>query len=291
MDWNAIKVFLAICETGSLVRAAKHVGLSHPTVFRHMSSLEDQIGTRLFDRIKGRYVLTEAGADMREIARNIVQSFEEIDRRIAGRDENVKGTVRLTAPRSFSDTVLPRYLADFSEAHPDITVELLVSNQELNMSDRSADLALRVAHNPPDHLWGRRILTINWAIYASPAYLKEGLPLAGINDLSQHHVVAPAGRLLQHPAFKTILTENQPLTSVRCDDLTTLASLAADGHGVALLPDDLQRPDLTRCFTYLAAAPNSLWLLAHPDLRSIQRISLMMGFLANAFGHDPFWQR
>lgn len=291
MDWNAIKVFLAVCETGSLVQAAKRIGLSHATVFRHMSALEEAMGTRLFDRIKGRYMLTEAGAEMQTIGRNILQSFEEIDRRVAGKDEDVKGVVRLTAPRSFSDAVLPRYLADFSAAYPDIVVELLVSNQEFNMADRSADLALRVSHAPPDHLRGRRILNIDWAIYATPRYLAAHGPLEGPDDLVKHSLVGPAGPLLRHPAFEAILSDQQPLTPVRCDDLTTMASLAAGGHGVALLPDDMQRPDLARCFVYPGAAPNCLWVLTHPDLRGVRRISLLMGFLAKAFVQDPVWKR
>lgn len=91
MDWNAIKVFVAVSETGSLVRAAERIGLSHATVFRHMSALEEQVGTRLFDRVKGRYVLTDAGAEMRDISGGIVSSFEEIDRRVMRPGRNRSG--------------------------------------------------------------------------------------------------------------------------------------------------------------------------------------------------------
>lgn len=290
MDWNAIKVFLAVCETGSQVHAAQRVGVSHATVFRHMHALEKSVGTRLFDRVKGRYVLTEAGAEMEAIGRRIAGSFEEIDRRVAGRDEDVGGLVRLTAPRSFSDSVLPGYLNGFRIANPEIVVELLVSNQEINMTNRSADLALRVAHAPPEHLWGRRILSIDWGIYAAPDYLKEADPLTGPADLPRHDLIAPAGQLMRHPVFAAAATERNRLSAVRCDDLTAMASLAAAGHGVALLPDDIRRPDLTRCFTYADAPPNCLWVLTHPDLRSIRRISLLMGFLAKSFSQDPYWR-
>lgn len=248
------------------------------------------MGTRLFDRAKGRYVLTDAGSEMREIGLGIVQSFEEIDRRIAGRDENAEGTVRLTAPRSFSDTVLPGYLASFAERHPRISVELLVSNQEVNMSGRRADVALRVSQNPPDHLWGRRVLSIGWAVYAAASYREANPPLSGPGDLTRHKLIAPAGQLLRHPAFNAILTEQQPVSPVRCDDLTSIASLAAYGQGIALLPDDMQRPDLERCFAYPDAPPNTLWVLTHPDLRSVRKISLLMAFLANAFQDDARWK-
>ena len=291
MDWNLVKVFLAVCETGSQVRAAGLTGLSHATVFRHIALLEEQTGTRLFDRVKGRFVLTDAGNEMREIGLGIARSFEAIDRRISGSDGNAEGIVRLTAPRSFADTVLPRYLNNFSEAHPNVRVELLVSNQEVNMSDRGADVALRVAHNPPDHLWGRRVLDIDWAVYAAPSYLETAARLDGPSDLSQHKLATPAGQLLRHPAFRDVLNEKQPVTAIACDDLTAMARLAAEGCGVALLPDDLRRSDLKRCFTYHTAPANTLWVLTHPDLRGVHRISLLMGFLAKEFVRDPYWRQ
>lgn len=80
--------------------------------------LKSKWARRLFDRVKGRFVLTDAGNEMREIGLGIARSFEAIDRRVNGRDQNAEGIVRLTAPRSFADTVLPRYLMNFSEAHP-----------------------------------------------------------------------------------------------------------------------------------------------------------------------------
>jgi DNA-binding transcriptional LysR family regulator len=291
LDWNLVKVFLAVCETGSQVRAARLAGLSHATVFRHIALLEEQTGTRLFDRVKGRFVLTDAGNEMREIGLGIARSFEAIDRRVSGRDGNAEGIVRLTAPRSFADTVLPRYLMNFSEAHPNVQVELLVSNQEMNMSDRGADVALRVAHNPPDHLWGRRVLNIDWAVYAAPSYLETAARLDGPSDLSQHKLATPVGQLARHPAFRDVLNEKQPVTAIACDDLTAMARLVAEGCGVALLPDDLRRSDLKRCFTYHTAPANPLWVLTHPDLRGVHRISLLMGFLAKEFVRDPYWRR
>lgn len=81
----------------------------------------------------------------------------------------------------------------------------------------------------------------------------------------------------------------QPVTEIACD-LTAMARLAAEGCGVALLPDDLRRPDLKRCFTYNTVPANSLWLLTHPDLRTYANVALM-GFLAKEFVRDPYWIR
>lgn len=280
MDWNAIRIFLALCESGTLVSAAERTGVSHATAFRHMSALETDLGTRLFDRIKGRYVLTDAGREMQRIGQSIAGSFDDIERRIAGRDKTASGTIRLTAPRSFADLHLPGVLARFSEAHPEIEVELLVSNLEANMSSREADVALRVAHAPPDHLWGRRILSIDWAMYGSEAYIERHGRPENVNALGVHRVIGPTGKLAAHPAYASALGAGHRLTAVKCDDLTNMAHLASAGHGLALLPDDLGGPDLVRLFGMPDIAANSLWVLTHPDLRSLPRVSVLMGYLA-----------
>ena len=86
MDWNAIRIFLALCDSGTLAGAADRTGVSHATAFRHMAALETDLGTRLFDRVKGRYVLTDAGREMQVIGQSIARSFDDIERRVAGRD-------------------------------------------------------------------------------------------------------------------------------------------------------------------------------------------------------------
>ena len=222
MDWNALRIFLAVSETGSLVAAAPRAGVSHATVFRHINALEADMGTRLFDRARGRYAVT--------------------------------------------------------------------SNHVLDLSDRSADIALRVADSPPDHLWGRRLLSIGWSVYASPDWRRTCGPATDLSERPGQTLLAPAGTLAGHPAYRAAQAAGGRWDTIGSDDLTTLASLAAHGHGAALLPDDLARPGLERCFGFAAAPPNTLWLLTHPDLRDIRRIALVMGALAKAFSRDPRWK-
>jgi molybdate transport repressor ModE-like protein len=290
MDWNALRIFLAVSETGSLVAAAPRAGVSHATVFRHINALEADMGTRLFDRARGRYALTEAGQELQALAREIARGFEAIDRRVAGRDGEAEGLVRITAPRSFADRELPRYLTDLRRECPGIAVEIVTSNHVLDLSDRSADIALRVADSPPDHLWGRRLLSIGWSVYASPDWRRTCGPATDLSERPGQTLLAPAGTLAGHPAYRAAQAAGGRWDTIGSDDLTTLASLAAHGHGAALLPDDLARPGLERCFGFAAAPPNTLWLLTHPDLRDIRRIALVMGALAKAFSRDPRWK-
>ncbi len=189
MNWNDLKLFLAIASRKSLKGAAEELNISSTTVFRHLNTFEDGIGARLFERGKGGYELTELGKEMFGLAQNIESSFDEIDRKVAGKDTLPRGNVVLTAPSSFAYWFLPKYLDRFKVLYPEITIELLISNQEINMSNRTADLALRVSNNPPENLFGRKACTIQWGVYGTEQYLAEhGEPLDS-SGLVAHRII------------------------------------------------------------------------------------------------------
>ncbi len=282
MNWNDLKLFLAVAETGSLIGAARDLGVSNTTVFRHLNAFEKGIGSRLFERIKGGYELTELGEEMLVLARGISSTFDDIDRKIIGKDTAPKGTVKLTAPSSFSYYFLPGYIADFNKEYPDILIELLVSNQELNMTNRNADIALRVSQAPPEHLVGRQIAQIKWGVYAGGNYVTEFGAPEREDDLAGHHLIGGAGQLREHAAFTWLEKKHADNITQRSDDLIAMASLAEAGQGLAFLPDDLARPGLHHCFTFAPAGQNALWILTHPDLRKVERIKIVMRYLADA---------
>jgi DNA-binding transcriptional LysR family regulator len=283
MNWNAIKLFLVVREKADLQQAARTLGLSHSTVFRQLKTLEQDIGARLFERVGGRYGLTEAGEALLLHAQAIAGSFDEISREVAGRDQKLSGVVRLTAPTSFSYTFLPEYLASFRQEHPEVQVELLVSNEEANLSHRQADIAVRVATAPPDHLVGRLVRSIKWGVYASTDATHVPREL---DELVQFKLLGPAGKLRTHRAFEWVERHLATQIGSRCDDFVAMARCAEAGLGLAVMPDDLQSPGLQRLFTFAPAGENSLWMLTHPDLRQVQRIKALMSHLAEAFRAD-----
>lgn len=101
MDWNALKIFIAIAHSGSLVGAVAVLGMSHSTVYRRLNDFEEQVG-RLFERLNGSYELTELGEEMLLHVQRISDSIDDIERHIAGKDTQPKGIVRITAPKGFS---------------------------------------------------------------------------------------------------------------------------------------------------------------------------------------------
>ena len=287
MDWNSLKVFLAIARRGSLSGAANKLVVNHSTIFRRLNAFEEEIGGKLFERINNRYELTTLGHELLELAENIENSFDGIDRHIVGKDVQPKGTVKITAPNNIAHCYLPRYISDFNRQYPEIKIELLVSNQEFNMSNRQADIAVRATSStPPDHLIGKQVGTLNWSIFGSKKYKDTfGLP-KDLQELNDHSLIGPTGVLNRVPAITWLDKHFAQQITTRCDDLTTMSYFVESGQGLALLPDDQLRPKLIRLFGVKEAGSSHLWLLTHPDLRHVERIKLVMQHLTKAFSQE-----
>jgi DNA-binding transcriptional LysR family regulator len=282
LDWNALKIFLAVAEQQNLVAAAESLSMSHSTVYRRLNDFEEQVG-RLFERLNGQYELTELGEKMLLQGRSIRHSFDDIERELAGQDTQPKGLVRITAPASFAYHYLPQQLAKFNQLYPEIQLELLVTPLELNMTNRQADIALRITSTPPDHLVGREVKKIQWGVYGNAEYCEQFGKANNLTELDQHTVIGAAAGLCSHPTYSWIDKKLSHCIGPRTDDLVAMASLANNAHGLAVLPDDLKQPGLERLFTFEPAKANQLWVLTHPDLRKVERIKLVMKFLSDSF--------
>ncbi len=286
MNWDSLKVFLAIARLGSLSGAANDLEVNHSTIFRRLNAFEAEIGGQLFERINNRYELTTLGHELLELAQNIENSFDSINRHIVGKDIQPKGVVKITAPNNIAYRYLPRYITDFNLQYPDIQIELLVSNQEFNMSNRQADIAVRSTPSPAEHLIGRQVCTLNWSVFASKAYEdKFGLP-NNIDELAKHVLIGATGGMRQLPAFIWQDKHFADQVITRCDDLTAMSYFVESGQGLAFLPDDQARPELIKLFAIQDSQPSNIWLLTHPDLRNVERIKLVMQYLTKAFSHE-----
>ncbi|MDO6527147.1 LysR family transcriptional regulator [Motilimonas sp. 1_MG-2023] len=286
MDWNSLKVFLAIVRHGSLSSAATELAVNHSTIFRRLNAFEQEIGGQLFDRKNNHYELTALGHELLVLARNIEESFDSIDRHLVGKDIQPKGVVKLTAPNNIAYRYLPQYIAAFNRRYPEIHIEVLVSNQAFNMSNRQADIAIRATTTPPEHLVGRQVATLNWSVFASSKYQGQLALPKSCDGLAEHNLIGATGNMARLPAFKWQDKHYLDRITTRCDDLTAMSYLAEAGHGLALLPDDQARPELIKLFSIPALPPSKIWLLTHPDLRNVARIKLVMRYLTTCFAKE-----
>lgn len=283
MDWNALKVFLAIADKGSLSGAANQLNVNHSTIFRRLGSFEEEIGGRLFERINNRYMLTPTGQELLAYAKRIEEAFHDVERQIAGKDIQAKGVVKITAPSNIASQYLSRYLTEFTTLHRDIQIELLASNLEFNMKNRQADIAVRATNKPPEYLIGKQVCEIGWSVFGSAPYQKRFGHPHSLNELSQHRILGATGSI-RHLSTFTWIEKHLPEQIIsRCDDLTVMSRFVESGHGLAILPNDQDSPNIEKLFTFSPEKPSNLWLLTHPDLRKVARIKLVMEFLTHAF--------
>jgi molybdate transport repressor ModE-like protein len=267
----------AIAEGGSLSAAARRLGVDHSSAFRSLGALERQLGTRLFERARAGYTATAAGEAALATARHLIDELDALQSRLAGEDMRPSGVVRLTTTDTLVDFLGPM-LAVFRAEHPEITIELIVSNAFFTLSRRDADVALRPATDAPEHLVGRRLATLATAFYGTPALLKA---LERGADLRSLPWVAPDESLSHLASARWIAREVAPeRVSFRASTLMGLAMAARQGLGVAPLPCCLADADkrLRRLAPPLAEMASALWLLTHPDLRRVARVRVFAAF-------------
>ena len=269
MNWNDLRVFLAIAESGSLAAAARQLSNNHSTMFRRLNALEADLGVRLFERFPSGYLLTSAGERMLELSRITDGTVQQIERELAGRDFSATGKVRLTTAPNISHTILPLAVKSLRKSHPQIVVEISVGDTEYDLNRREADIALRATTKPPEHLIGRRVMQMDWWVCCASNSRK---PLVkSLADLQQEKFIGADPSMLRIDAFQWLEANYSDNIIARSNDLSTMAMLAVAGIGYAVLPSDQDVPGLKR----LLQVPDSrgeLWLLTHPDLRNVQRV-------------------
>lgn len=286
MDWNSLKIVLAIGKSGSLSGAAKSLDINHSTVFRRLNAFEEEIGGRLFERLPHGYKLTALGEELFAIATDIEESFDDLERQIVGKDIQPKGVVKITAPNNIAYRFLPRYLTNFLKEYPEIRIEILASNLEFNMTNRQADIAIRATPSPPEHLVGRLLRKVKWSVYAANNAKDRTRYPRKIEDLGKYRLIGATGMMRNLPAFIWLEKYLSEQIFTRCDDLVAMSYLAQAGHGLAILPDDQYRPEIKKLFTFAPGETSELWILTHADLRHVERIKLVMQHLANTFQKD-----
>ena len=285
MQWDSLKLFIAIASTGSLAAAARTMGVNHSTIFRRLNGFEKELGGRLFERLNTGYQLTPLGEEVLMRAQQIQHDMEELERAVLGKDVQPRGSVKITAPNNIAYRFLPRYFRDFHKRYPEIRLELLVSNLEFNMGNRQADIAVRATDTPPEHLIGRKILDLKWGVFAGEGTGRKILP-ASMKQLKQHPLIGASGGMKNLKAYRTLDAKYADNIRFRCDDMVAMSFLAESGAGLAVLPDDQARKGLVRIFDFEPSCKSSLWLLTHPDLRHTERIRLVMEALTEAFRND-----
>ncbi|MGQ3675910.1 LysR family transcriptional regulator [Xanthobacter sp. TB0139] len=275
--WDDFRLVRAIAQSGSLAGAAEMLSVNHSTVFRRLGALEEQLGTRLFERSRAGYAVTPTGEEMVRLAERMAEDVVAVERRITGRDLRPSGELRITTNDILLTHMLTPILASFRTAFPEIRLDVAVSNQSLNLSKRDADIAIRASNHPGDTLVGRRIANIAWAVYGRPDML--GSIRLEPGDLRRHHWIGFSeglGGIKPAKWLRERVGEDQLV--YRVNTVLGLAEAAAAGIGLAVLPCFIGAgiPGLARLMPPDTEMEAGLWLLTHPDIRSTARVRSFM---------------
>jgi len=276
--WDDLRVVAAIAAQGSLSGAGRQLGLSHATVFRRLAKIDDRLGVKLFERSRTGYVLTLAGEEVVAAARRIEVEILNVERRVVGRDLRPSGIVRVTTTDTLLAGLLSPILVAFRKAHPDISLEIAVSNELFSLAKREADIAFRPSATPPESLVGRKIGTIAQAIYGKTGVAETSTDWIGPDERMAY-------RLLDKWMAKQGLNAR---CRTRIDTVFGMYAAARDGAGLAVLPCYLGDNDkqLVRFGKPIQQLATDLWLLTHPDLRKTARIRVLLDFITEAMKHQ-----
>ncbi len=267
MNWDDLRLFLAVARTGSMSGAAKQLSVQHSTVSRRIRGLEEKLGASLIERKQGGYELTDAGEKIRLAAVNIESEMIGIDGSLLGKDTQMLGPLKVSAINNMASSVLMPMFNRFSQDHPKVELHIMVSNSNVSLVQREADIAIRLTNSPTETLIGKRIVTVASTIYGSHAYLaqhrKEGGNLKWIG-------VECCGF---HKTWTKQTCEDQFYQFFSDDTLLTLSAIR-EGMGVSFLPCFMGDADplLER---YCDPDPEfnlGLWILLHPELKRNARV-------------------
>lgn len=267
VNWDDLRVFLAVARSGSISSGAKLLDLQHSTVSRRIRKLEQDLDVRLFDKVPSGYVVTTAGENLLQAASRMECEVLKVDGTLAGTDLKPSGPLRVTAIDNMATTVLMPMFTGFSRQYPDVTLSLMVSNSDVSLAQREADVAIRLTNAPPETLIGKRVATVSSAIYASPEYIEQ---LRRDDSEPQWLGVECCGF---HRSWTQQACGDQTHRFVVDDTLLTQAALR-EGMGVSILPCFMGDPD-PRLARYTDPQPEwdlGLWILLHSDLKRTARV-------------------
>lgn len=280
ISWDEFRLVKAISDTGSLAGAGDVLSLNHSTVFRRLNALEQDLGSRLFERSRTGYVPTPAGEEMVSLANRMFDEVLEFERRVSGRDVKPSGELRVTTNDAFVAHLMTPLFSAFCKLFPEIRLDVVVDNRALNLSKRDADVAIRATSEPPETLVGRRIASIAWGVYGAASL---DLPQTDDpQDLMEQCWVGFGDAIAGlGPARWLARTAPQVKLSYRLNTILGLSQAIEAKVGIGMVPCFIgdRVPNLRRLLRSPLHFSESLWVLTHPDLKNSARVRAFIEFM------------
>ena len=285
MDWTLVQSFLAVAEEGSLSGAARRLGMTQPSIGRHVKLLEEALGVSLFTRIPKGLQLTETGAELLGPAREMLAASAKLSLVAEGRSERLSGTVRITASEVVSHYHLPEIFAAIRMQEPDIQLELVPSDTTENLLFREVDIAIRMYRPTQLDVITRHVGDMAIGLYAAKTYLARKGPMTTTEDINDHDFIGFDKSDLVIRFFRELGVEvDRNFFPVRTDSQTTYWEMVRMGCGIGAAQRVIGDADplVERLEVDLPLPPLPIWLTAPEVLKTNPRIRRIYDLLATA---------
>jgi molybdate transport repressor ModE-like protein len=273
MDWDNLRIFLAIARSGQILSAAKALHLNHATVARRLDALEESLGTKLFERSTTGTVLTAAGEKLLTRVERMESELLQAD--VVATPNTVSGVVRVGAPDGFGTFHLAPHLAKLANLHPALTIQLVPLPRTFSLSRREADIIVTIERPKLGRAIIKKLTDYSLSVYAAKSYLKRHGKIESMVDLSEKLFIT----YVEDIAYSRALDYTADLAKLmprhyECGSVVAQMEAVRAGEGIGILHDyaAAQYPELARILPDMRFS-RTYWLMSHPDTHNTRRVA------------------
>ena len=297
MDWDKLKIFHAVAEAGSFTSATVNLNLSQSAISRQIQSLEDDLKVKLFERHARGLTLTENGEYVFKTAHEVISKLKEVETSLGDKKNKPSGKLTVTTFVSFGTTWLTPRIQEFMQLNPEIEVELIFDDKELDLSTRQADIGIFMRRPKQLNYIQKKLIDINYHIYGSPKYLeKNGYPKS-VSDLNNPKFIS-FGRGAPSPVFNPDWALKLGLkdgakkrkTAMRVNSVYGLLLAVQSGVGLAALPDyiTINQPNIVKVLPKIEGPITEAHFVYPQSLKNVARVQAFRNFLYSKISEWKF---
>ncbi len=284
MNWDDIRIFLAVARASQILGAAKRLGINHATVSRRVAALESDVKSPLFRRMTSGTVLTPAGERFLIVAERMEADLIAARAELSGEEEDVSGPVRIGAPDGFGVAFLASRLGELIARHPQLEIQLVPVPRSFSLSRREADIAITVDRPVEGRLVAGKLVDYSLSLYAGAEYASQyGLPKS-VAELSDHRLIGAVNDLIASPSLN-YAPEITPDWVARFGISSALGQVEAvrANAGIGIL-----HTFIARDFSDLVPVPitspirRAYWLVYHDSVRTVRKVQVVSAFIQKA---------
>ena len=296
MDWDKLKIFHTVAEASSFTKASTILNLSQSAISRQIQALESDLKVQLFERHARGLVLTENGEYLYKSAHEIISKLKDVESNLSGHKDKINGKLTVTTVVSFGTTWLTPRIQEFMSLHPELEVELIFDDKELDLSTRQADIGIFMRRPKQLNYIQKKLIDINYHIYGSNRYLeKHGIPKT-INDLNKHKFIAfgkGAPSPVYNPdwALKLGTKDNKKRKTVmKVNSVYGLLLAVQSGVGLAALPDyiTVNQPNIVKVLPNIEGPITEAHFVYPQSMKNVARVQAFRNFLYSKISEWEF---